>query len=116
MVTKVPVDSSYEYPRTELTAMSDNIAWLIGDIDKLNVYRKNMMDELKVLLDITMFYNMQHPEWHSRTDPGNLEEEDNKKTPGQHREVSTEGKTTDEFVAEKKKTIDKLYWLAGETP
>ena len=41
MVTKVPVDQN-EFPRAELAAMSNNIAWLIQDIDKLDGYRHNM--------------------------------------------------------------------------
>ena len=61
MVTSVPVDQSYYFPRTELAAMSNNIAWLIQDIDKLDGHRQNMMEELKVLRDITLFYNERHP-------------------------------------------------------
>ena len=51
MVTSVPV-----------AAMSDNIAKLIQDIDKLDGHRRNMMEELNVLRDITLFYQEQHPE------------------------------------------------------
>ena len=57
MVTSVPVDASYHFPRTELMAMSSNIAQLIQDID-----RRNMMEELKVLRDIILFYHERHPE------------------------------------------------------
>ena len=53
---------SYEFLGTELAAMSDNTAWLIQDIDKLDGHRRNMMEELKVLRDITLFYNERHPE------------------------------------------------------
>ena len=60
MVTSIPVDASYEFPRTELTAMSRNIAQLIQDIDRLD--QRNMMEELKVLRDITLFYQERHPE------------------------------------------------------
>ena len=67
MVTRVQVDSTYEFPRSELAAMSDNIAWLIKNIDKLDGHRRNMMEELKVLRDITMFYKERHPELHART-------------------------------------------------
>ena len=35
--------------------MSNNIAWLIQDIDKLDGHRWNMMEELKVLRYITLF-------------------------------------------------------------
>ena len=56
MVTSVPVDMTYEFPRTELAAMSKTIAKLIQDIDKLDGHRRNMMEELKVLHDITLFY------------------------------------------------------------
>ena len=49
MVNSVPVDSNYKFPRSELAAMYDNIAWLIKDIDKLDGHRRNMMEELKVL-------------------------------------------------------------------
>ena len=62
MVTSVPVDMSYEFPHTELEAMSDNIDKLIQDIDKLDGHRRNMMEELKVLRDITLFNHERHPE------------------------------------------------------
>ena len=65
MVTSIPVDQSYDFPWTELAAMSDNIAWLIQDIDKLDGHRRNMKEELKVLRDITLFYNERHPELHA---------------------------------------------------
>ena len=42
--------------------MSDNIAQLIQDIDQLDGHRRHMMEELKVLLDITLFYHERHPE------------------------------------------------------
>ena len=41
MVTNVQVDQNYEFPWTELAAMSDNIAWLIQDIDMLDGHRRN---------------------------------------------------------------------------
>ena len=62
MVTSVPVDASYNFPRTELAAMSNSIARLIKDIDRLDLHRHNMMEELKVLRDVTLYYNEQHPE------------------------------------------------------
>ena len=62
VVTCVPVDTSYDFPRTELAGMSSNIARLIEDIDRLDINRRNMMEELKVLRDVTLFYNEQHPE------------------------------------------------------
>ena len=62
MVTSVPVDRNYEFPRTELAAMSDNIAKVIQDIDKLDGHRRNMMEELKIHRDITLFYHERHPE------------------------------------------------------
>ena len=49
MVTRVPVDDNYNFPRTELAAMTTNIAGLIDDIDRLDRYRRNMMEELQVL-------------------------------------------------------------------
>ena len=55
MVTSVPVDMSYEFPRTELAAMSDNIAKLIQDINKLDGYQQNMMEEIKVLCDCLLY-------------------------------------------------------------
>ena len=42
-------------------AMSSNIAQLIQDIDRLDLHRQNMMEELKVLRDITLFYHERHP-------------------------------------------------------
>ena len=80
MVTCVPVDKTYEFPRSELAAMSDNIAWLIQDIDKLDGHRRNMMEELKVLRDITLFYNERHPELHVTVTPAK-EQEDNIEEP-----------------------------------
>ena len=62
MVTSVQVDASYDFPRTELAAMSINIARLIEDFDRLDLHRRNMMEELKVLRDITLYCNKQHPE------------------------------------------------------
>ena len=62
MVTGIPVDASYEFPRTELTAMSSIIAQLMQDIDRLDIHRRNMMEELKVPRDITLFYHERHPE------------------------------------------------------
>ena len=65
MVTKVPVDKSYNFPRTELEAMTYNIAGLIDDIDRMDNYRRHMMEELQVLRDVTLFYNERHPELRS---------------------------------------------------
>ena len=42
--------------------MAKNIARLIEDNDGLDINRQNMMEELKVLRDVTLFYNEQHPE------------------------------------------------------
>ena len=67
-MTSVPVDASYDFPRTELMAMSSNIAQLIQDIDRLDLHRRNMMEELKVLRDITLFYNERHPELRAAED------------------------------------------------
>ena len=62
MVTCIPVDASYDFPRTELAAMSSNIARVIEDIDRLDLHRCNMMEELKVLRDVMLYYNEQLPE------------------------------------------------------
>ena len=62
MVTCVARDENYDFPRSELAAMAKNISRLIEDIDRLDINRRNMMDELKVLRDVTLFYNEQHPE------------------------------------------------------
>ena len=56
VVTRVPVDEDYNFPRSELAAMAKNIARLIDDIDRLDINRRNMMDELQVLRDVTLFY------------------------------------------------------------
>ena len=45
--------------------MSNNIARLIEDSDRLDLHRRNMMEELKVLRDVTLYYNDQHPELHA---------------------------------------------------
>ena len=45
--------------------MAKNIARLIDDIDRLDINRRNMMDELQVLRDVTLFYNEKHPELRS---------------------------------------------------
>ena len=84
MVTSVPVDMSYEFPRTELAAMSDNIARLIQDIDKLDGHRRNMMEELKVLRDITLFFHEQHPELRMAGSTKQPEEDNNEESTRQH--------------------------------
>ena len=56
-MTCVPVDENYNFPRSELAAMAKNIARLTDDIDRLDINRRNMMDELQVLRDVTLFYN-----------------------------------------------------------
>ena len=61
-MTCVAVDENYDFPRSELAAMAKNIARLIDDIDRLDINRRNMMDELQVLRDVTLFYNEAHPE------------------------------------------------------
>ena len=58
----MPVNEDYNFPRSELAAMVKNIARLIDDIDRLDINRRNMMDELQVLRDVTLFYNEAHPE------------------------------------------------------
>ena len=65
VVTCVPVDEDYNFPRSELAAMAKNIARLIDDIDRLDINRRNMMVELQVLRDVTLFYNEKHPELRS---------------------------------------------------
>ena len=90
MVTSVPVDNTYEFPRSELAAMSDNIAWLIKDIDKLDGHRRNMMEELKVLHDITLFYNEWHPELHATVRPATEKEDKDEEPERQHGNTATE--------------------------
>ena len=65
VVTTVPVDKNYNFPRTELEAMTYEIAGMIEDIGRMDDYRRNMMDELKVLRDVTLFYNERYPELRS---------------------------------------------------
>ena len=84
MVTSVPVDMSYEFPRTELAAMSDNIARLIQDIDKLDGHPRNMMEELKVLRDITLFYHERHPELRAAGSTKHPEEDNNEESTRQY--------------------------------
>ena len=64
MVTTVPVNKDYNFPRTELEAMTYEMADMIRDIGRMDDYRRNMMDELKVLRDVTLFYNERYPEFH----------------------------------------------------
>ena len=64
-MTTVPVDKNYNFPRTELEAMTYEIAGMIEDIGRMDDYRRNMMDELKVLRDVTLFYNERYPELRS---------------------------------------------------
>ena len=66
-MTQVHVDGT---PRTELTAMTDSMGKLIQDIDKLDGYRRTMMEELKHLRVITLYYNRLYPELHGRTSTG----------------------------------------------
>ena len=84
MVTSVPVDTSYKFPRTELAAMSDNLARLIQDIDKLDGHRRNMMEEVKVLRDITLFYHERHPKLRAAGSTTRPEEDDNEESTRQH--------------------------------
>ena len=65
MVTSVPVDKDYNFPRTELEAMTYEMADMIRDIGRMDDHRRNMMDELKVLRDVTLFYNERYPELRS---------------------------------------------------
>ena len=48
----------------ELTAMTDSMGKLIRDIDKLDGYRITMMEELKQLRDITLYYDKLYLELH----------------------------------------------------
>ena len=89
MVTSIPVDMSYEFPRTELAAMSDNIAKLIQDIDKLDGHRRNMMEELKVLRDITLFYHERHPELRAAGSTRQPAEDINEESTRQHNTRAT---------------------------
>ena len=89
MVTSVPVDMSYEFPRTELAAMSDNIARLIQDIDKLDGHRRNLMEELKVLRDITLFYHERLPELRAVGPTKQPEEDNNEESTRQHNTRAT---------------------------
>ena len=59
MVTCIAVDENYDFPCSELAAMAKNITRLIEDIDRLDINRQNMMEELKVLRDVTLCYNEQ---------------------------------------------------------
>ena len=65
MVTSVPVDKDYNFPRTELEAMTYEMADMIRDIGRMDDHRRNMMDELKLLRDVTLFYNERYPELRS---------------------------------------------------
>ena len=84
MVTNIPVDQAYEFPRSELATMSDNIVWLIQDIDKLERHRRNMMEELKILCDITPFYYERHPELHVTVRPATQQEDTTQGPTRQH--------------------------------
>ena len=115
MVTSVPMDQSYDFPWTELAAMSDNIAWLIQDIDKLDGHWHNMIVELKVLRDITLFYNERHPELNIAGSTARPKEDINPGSARQHGNTTSPdkpGPTTadnnqdgDEKKGETKKTI-----------
>ena len=101
VVTRVPVDNSYNFPRTELAAMTKNIAGLIDDIDRLDKHRRNMMEELQVLRDVTLFYE-RHPELRSAV----------RRTPTEDPEAR--GKT-DSTTPARPATADKEE-RAGQTP
>ena len=108
MVTSVPVDMSYEFPRTELAAMSDNIAKLIQDIDKLDGHRRNMMEELKVLRDITLFYHERHPELLSAGSTRRPAEDTPSKTKRQHgTRVASDGQEQENQTTEKSDLEDE---------
>ena len=50
--------------------MMDGMRKLIQDIDKLDSYRRTIMEELKHLQDITLYYDRLHPELHGKTSTG----------------------------------------------
>ena len=92
--------------------MSDNIAKLIHDIDKLDGHRRNMMEELKVFRDITLFYHERHPELRGTGPLKRHAKDDNEGPTRQHDtpEVYNQtGQTKDENAGEPE-TKD------GETP
>ena len=96
------MDESYNFPRTELAAMTSNIAGLIDDIDRLDRHRRNMMEELQVLRDVTLFYNERHPELRSAI----------RKTPTEDPDA---GGKTDTTTPAMPATADKEE-RAGQTP
>ena len=56
-VTPCKVTTAYKFPNTELEAMADNMGKLINEIENLDVYRRDLMDELHQLRDIKLFYD-----------------------------------------------------------
>ena len=68
----------------ELAAIYGNIARLIQDFDKLDGHRRNMMEELKVLRDIMLFYHERHPELLAAESTTRPEEDDNEESTRQH--------------------------------
>ena len=95
------MDENYDFPRSELEAMAKNISRLIEDIDRLDINRKNMMEELKVLRDVTLFYNEQHPEL--RAAESGPVEEDNVED-GQTRDSTSARTSTPEMRKKPEKT------------
>ena len=105
--------------------MSDNIAWLIQDIGKLDGHRRNMMEELKVLRDITMFYNERHPELHAA---GTRKEPTEDNIPGSARQQNTTApptnpdhrprtrETTATYQEKRRGRYDKLRFDDGRAP
>ena len=57
---------------------------MIQDIDKLDGHRRNMMEELKVLRDITLFYNERYPELHVTLTPAKEQEDHIEEPTRQH--------------------------------
>ena len=75
---------NYEFSCTELAAMSDNIAKLNQDINKLDGHRRNMMEELKVLRDITLFYHERQRELRGAGPPKRPAEDNTQGSTRQH--------------------------------
>ena len=69
--------------------MSDNIAWLIQDIGKLDGHRHNKTEELKVLRIITLFDNERHPELHVTVTPATQQEGTTQRPTRQHGNTTT---------------------------
>ena len=93
--------------------MTTNVAGLIDDIDRLDRYRRNIMEELQVLRDVTLLYNERHPELRSAVRKPPAEDPD---TGGNTESKTPARPATDDCKTPAKAATDEKDERAGQSP